>query len=132
MGIVVYTSLLKLFLDERDYSLDEIIEMADKRYGYSGDYSRSHIRLALALTNISLNAIEQLPNGKLHKKRDFCPNLYHMLGGPDTLLEGHYSRTNPKRRQFYIDLEKRYGKTHQRRESIKTSVNNELDNDIPF
>lgn len=133
MGTIVYKSLLKLFLDEGDYSLDEIIDIAEERYDYFGKHFEMEMRLALGLTKITRpNAIEELSEGKLHKKEDFCSNLNLMLGGPDRLPEGHYDRINPKRRQFLIDLEQRYGRIYQKEELTQKSINDKLDDDIPF
>lgn len=130
MGTIVYASLLRLFLDEGDFTLEEIIEMASEKYGFDKEHARMEIRLNVNM--LKRYAIKELPNGKLQRVGEF-PNFFEkMVEGPESLPEGHWGRTNLKQKQFYIDLEERYGKTHRREESTETLIKDVLNEDIPF
>nr|MCK4929898.1 hypothetical protein [Nanoarchaeota archaeon] len=107
MGTIVYESLLKLLLDEKDHTLDEIINIAVNEYGLDKSETRFHIGIII---NISGNVIEKLPNGKYHKKEEFCRNLNIMLGGPERRPPGYFD-SRPKLRKLYENLEKKYGKS---------------------
>ena len=131
MGTVVYSSLLTLFLDEDDYSLKDITDMAREKYDFSGENFEMQMRLTLHMIKLS-GDIEEISNNNLHKKRDFCSNLYMMLGGPENLPEGYLERFPLKRKQFYIDLEERYGKNYRKKEKSWRKNKIQLDNEIPF
>ena len=54
--------------------------------------------------------IVELPGGVLHKEKELCiGGMELLMGGPESFPEGHCARTDPKYKQFFIDLEERYG-----------------------
>ncbi len=111
MGTIVYQNLLKLLLDEQDYTLDELIELANTRYGFDRKRTMHEFEFNLMIINLIHKAdpvIQELPDGKLHKVKDFHSNIEMMLGfidkGPPDYFEAR-----PGLKKFYEDLEKRYG-----------------------
>lgn len=122
MGTIVYGSLLRLLLDEGDFTTEEVIKIAHERYSFDEKYSGMEIRLQINM--LKKYAIKELPDGKLQRIKEFPNSMESMTGGPESLPEGHFGRTNPKQRQFYIDLKERYGNDypHKEREPCKISA----------
>ena len=63
MGTVVYHSLLKLLLDERDMTIEEILDVGEKKYGFDKERLGMETRLAIGLNFLP---IIKLSSGKLH------------------------------------------------------------------
>lgn len=108
MGTIVYTSLLDLFLDEDDYSLKEMVQIAHERYGFDEIETEFKIELQLLIIR---SGIKLLDNGRYHKESEFLTDfdLNMMLGFLEKAPKGYFEERPPGLRKFYEDFEKKYG-----------------------
>lgn len=107
MGTVVFQSLAELLLDERNYSLEEMVSIGMQRYGMEEDELKFNLRMIVDIhTKYTKNLL--LINGRYHKNRTICNDMHLMLQGQENMPEGYFEGRE-KFRQLFLDLEKRYG-----------------------
>ena len=107
MGTVVYHSLLKLLLDERDMTIEEILNTGEEKYGFDKERLAMETRLAIGLNFIP---IIKLPSGKLHlAENGWEPSYFRELMLGQQKFPENYFNNRPKLKEFYEELNRRYG-----------------------
>ncbi len=106
MGTIVYQSLIHLLLDENDLSIEEMVEIAHNRYGFDKIKTKSEVEL---IFQFCPNAARLLGDGKYTVIRGFPGEVRDLL---DFLprAPSSYFEQRPLMRNFYEELEARYGK----------------------
>ena len=104
MGTVIYQNLLNLLLEEQDYSLDEIVEIAHERFGFDREKTRLEVMM---IGLIFKDSVQLLPNNKYRRIEDFG-DVSWMLGCIETAPPGYFE-VRPGLKKLYEEFEKKYG-----------------------
>lgn len=109
MGTVIYQNLMNFLLEEQDYSLDEIVEIAHERFGFDKEKTRSEVMMT---SLIFKDSVQLLPNNKYRRIEDFG-DISWMLGFIGKAPPGYFE-ARPGLKKLYEEFEKKYGwpKTH--------------------
>ena len=110
MGLCVNEAILCHVLDERPYTLDELVEIAHERYGRDKGHARGDFQAIILILESTSNSICRLGD-KYYKICEFNSWQKFMLGKLDKMPEGYFE-ARPKLINLYLELEKKYGSTY--------------------
>ena len=104
MSDLIFRAMIHMLLDERDYSISEIVQAAILRYEMPPKLEQ-RVRMTLEKCG---DSVQHLPNKKYHKRGDLC-DIGQVLQEMKSVPEDHF-QGRPGLRRLYSEFQHRYTK----------------------